>query len=94
MRVTIEFGPYNHRRYSRPWIAKVTEWPVGKQPALEFGALVGLTGEIEADIGDVIRSGQRDNRGNNTVSNWGIVTADGSVADATATEARNHWLSK
>ncbi len=93
MRVTKEFEPYNRRRYSAPWIARVVSWDIGKHTRMEFGKCVGdLLTEIEANPGDVIRWGQRDNRGNHTASKWGIVLEDGSLRDATPTEARDHWI--
>jgi hypothetical protein len=67
MRVTREFGSYNSRRYGRPWIAKLVAWEVGKQPVLSWGSNVDAHNvEIEAEAGDIVRWGQRDNRGNNT----------------------------
>jgi hypothetical protein len=92
MRVTITFGPYNQRRYGRPWIAKLTSWPIGKSPELAFGGLIGLTTEIEASPGAIVRWGQRDNRGNHSTSCWGIVQANGEVVEAGPEECREHWL--
>jgi hypothetical protein len=92
MRVTLKFDAYNARRYSRPWIAKVVDWPIGKPPALAFGGLVGLTAEIEAEPGQLIRWGQRDNRGNKSTSCWGIVDADGDVCWSTPEACRKQWL--
>lgn len=92
MRVTVEFTPYNTRRYGRPWIAKVTNWPIGKQPTLEFGGLVGLTTEIDATPGQIVRYGQRDNRGNHSQSDWGIVQENGGVEPSTPEKCREHWL--
>jgi hypothetical protein len=66
-RYAVLFGGYNARRYSRPWIARVTAWPVGKQAELEFGSFIGDDDggvvEISARPGDILRWGQRDNRG-------------------------------
>ena len=92
MRVTQTFPSYNQRRYGRPWIAKVVDWPIGKNAVLEFGGLVGLTAEIDAKPGQIVRWGQRDNRGNNTTTEWGIVAADGAINDATPERCRDHWL--
>jgi len=92
MRCVLTFDGYNHRRYSRPWIAKVTSWPIGKSPTLDFGGLNGLEAEIEATPGDILRWGQRDNRGNNSLSEWGIAQADGGIAGVTPEIARVHWL--
>ena len=85
------FDSYNSRRYSRPWIAKVVSWPAGKQPDLEFGAYYGNdeggTAEIAAKEGDIIRWGQRDNRGNGTRNCWGIFR-NGEIVEITPADAR------
>lgn len=99
MRITISHGAYNHRRYSRPWIAKVTAWPVGAQPELAWGAFLGddMGGEteIEAHPGDIIRSGQKDNRNpRKSDNNWYIVADDGTLIDATASTARTAWAKR
>ena len=88
---SVEFGGYNARRYSKPWIAKVTAWDAGKQPVIEFGNYVGDddggTAEISARSGDVVRYGQKDYRGRGTTKQYGIVQADGSVQDVSDKEA-------
>ena len=86
------FDGYNSRRYSKPWIAKIVSWPAGKQPELEFGAYYGNTEEggiveIAAKEGDIIRWGQRDNRGNGTKNKWGVFRA-GEVVEIESSEAR------
>lgn len=86
------FDGYNARRYSRPWIAKIVSWTAGKQPELEFGAFYGNdrdggTVEIAAKEGDIIRWGQRDNRGNGTINKWGVYRA-GEVVEIEPSEAR------
>lgn len=92
-RIAISFGSYNPRRYSRPWIARVTAWPVGKKPELLFGAYVGDDSGGEAEIiaypGDIVRYGQRDGRrADKSRNEWGVVEDDYSVRDAKQTEAR------
>jgi hypothetical protein len=92
-RISVEYDGYNGRRYSRPWIARVTAWPVGGSPTMEWGSYVGDDhgGEVEimATPGDIIRDGQRDNRGNhNTVSNWSVVMADYTLRKINQVEAR------
>lgn len=97
MRITKEFSSYNHRRYSRPWIAKVTGWPVGSQPTLQWGTFLGQEGEageceIEAEPGDLIRWGQKDNRNPKySTAYWGKVEADGMITTLTAVEARRAY---
>ncbi len=92
VRITRTFSSYNFRRYSKPWMARVTAWPVGGKPELEFGRYLGNDdgGEVEimARPGDIIRWGQRDGRGNKTVNNWGVVEADGTLREITQAEAR------
>ena len=71
---------YNPRRYSRPWIARVLDWAVGMAPNLEWGRFQGGSGgpgllEVHAGSGDIVRWGQKDRRGKNTVSQRGIASA-------------------
>ena len=91
-RISIECGAYNGRRYSRPWIARVTAWAVGSFPVVEWGAYVGNEngGEVEimAAPGCIIRDGQRDGRGNNTVSEWSVVMDDYALRKINQVEAR------
>ena len=93
MRVTQTFQPYNTRRYGRPWIAKVTDWTIGKPPTLEFGYTNHLTAEIDAAPGQIVRWGQKDHRGRNSDALWGIVQADGSIIEYLDPEfCRKHFL--
>lgn len=92
MRVIREFPPYNDRRWSMPWIAIVTAWPIGGKPELRFGGLIGLTAEIEAVPGMVVRWGQKDMRGRGTRADWGVIQADGSIVGMSAERCRDHWL--
>jgi hypothetical protein len=95
MRVSVEYGSYNTRRYGKPWIAKITAWPVGGKPELEWGAYCGDDDggecEIESQAGDIIRSGQRDGRGNGGSNDWYIVEANGSLTCVDQPEARKAW---
>jgi hypothetical protein len=92
LRVIKQFGNYNQRRYSRPWIARVISWPVGGRPELEFGRYLGSDGGGECEIiarpGSIVRWGQNDWRGNNTDSCWGIVDSYGTIASCTEAQAR------
>ena len=96
MRVARAIGPYNPRRYGRPWIAKVTSWPVGGKPKLEFGFYVGdeCGGEVEisAEPGDVLRIGQRDHRGNNSTDCWYVLLPSGRLDRVSAAQARGAYL--
>jgi len=95
MRVSQKFGSYNQRRYSKPWIAKITSWPIGGKPEVQWGAYCGDDNggevEIEAMPGDIIRTGQKDHRGGNTDASWYIVQADGSLYSTDAAGARKAW---
>lgn len=96
MRATQRFGNYNHRRYGRPWIARITGWPIGGKPDIIWGRYVGDDDaggevEIEAMPGDIVRTGQKDYRGNNTEAYWYIMQPDGQLLSCTATEARQAW---
>lgn len=95
MRITKSFNGYNKRRYGRPWIAKVAGWD-GPRPDLAWGAYHGDDDggycEVEAAPGDIVRWGQKDNRGGNTSADWGIVGEGGEVLEVTAAAARTHWV--
>lgn len=86
MRVSQSYGSYNQRRYGRPWISKITAWPVGGKNEVVWGKYLGDDdgGEVEIDAnpGDIVRTGQKDGRGNGTSADWYIVQADGSLAGA------------
>ena len=101
IRVTVDFGSYNQRRYSAPWIARVTSWPVGGSSELKFGGYLGDrnngTGgqaEILAYVGDVVRWGQKDYRGHKSWSQWGLVEEGGYVRKITPVEARSLFLDR
>lgn len=90
MRVVYEVGTYNSSRYSRPWIAMVTEWAVGQRPVLKFGGNVGSKiAEIEANPGDLLKCGQKDRRGNNSTNEFAIVLPDGELGFLNPARARD-----
>ncbi len=94
--VSIDWDSYNQRRYSKPWIGKITKWDIGQNPNIEWGGYVGddnggMT-EISAFEGDIIRYGQKDHRGNNTCNCWAIVDADGDIDNVTPVQARKHFF--
>lgn len=94
-RVAINFNGYNHRRYGKPWCAKVTAWEIGKAPELEWGGYLGDASGGECELlalpGEVVRWGQKDHRGNNTTAHWGVVTPELTVLPVTAKEARQAY---
>ena len=74
---------YNQRRYGKPWIAKLT-FDAGKAE-YQFGSWLGTPGQegelsIEVEPGDVIATGQKDNRkGRGGPEHIGVVQVDGAV---------------
>ena len=98
-RVTVAFPSYNEKRYGSPWIARVTLRPVGSRPDLVFGNYLGDhrnggagEAEILAKPGDIVRWGQKDNRGNkNTEAYWGVVNDDATITRLTEAEARKAY---
>lgn len=96
IRVSIKYGLYNDRRYGKPWIARVTSWPVGGRPEIEWGSYLGDDSggecEIMASAGDIIRSGQKDHRkASGTANDWYLAQADGSCRSIDQSEARKLW---
>jgi len=66
MRLTIKTEPYNDRRYGKPYIARM-DFSSSPQGEVSWGDWVGQPGEegvlvLEAEPGDVIMVGQKDNR--------------------------------
>lgn len=98
MRVTIDTPAYNDRRYGRPWIGKVVAWD--STPDIEWGSWLGSPGsagklEIEANPGDILRHGQKDNRNpRHTENEWSIVQPDGSIVATTPAAAREQWIAR
>jgi len=92
MLIKLETSPYNDRRHGRPWIAKVTGWVDGK-PQQSFGCWVGKNGEagvltIDAQPGDIVRHGQKDNRRpQDSLDDWHVVDASGVLQPTTRVEA-------
>lgn len=86
MQITSETNSYNHRRYSKPWIAKV-DFSAGPKGEFVFGDWAGdhHNGgagvlEIDADQGDIIAIGQKDFRNpRKSAPDFFVVTSDGSL---------------
>ena len=95
MRITVGWDSFNGRRYSRPWIARVTAWPVGSRPAISWGNYLGNDSggelEIEAAPGDVLRYGQKDGRGNGTINRYAIVLNDGTKLKVSEPNASRYY---
>ena len=95
--IEIDTQPYNERRYSKPWIAKVTfpkEKPDGQ---FAWGHWVGQEGDtgllsVAVQPGDVVAQGQKDYRKpRNSAPDWFIVQEDLSLLSVSKVEAYKHW---
>ena len=97
MIISKEFSGYNHRRYSRPWGAKIT-FPDNIKPVYSFdgywsGDSRGSHGEvsIKAEVGDVLAFGQKDLRGNGTNKAFYVVEEGGTLREVDLIEARKQY---
>lgn len=78
-----DFEAYNHRRYSRPWVALV----VDAKPdfSTEVGRYTSKSGEagelviIDPQVGQLFMYGQKDYKGRNTVTAYCVYTEKGLV---------------
>ena len=72
----VSFASYNSRRFSRPWIATITAWPIGSRAELTFGSYLGSdnggVAEVACEIGDLIRYGQKDGRGGKVAAYYAV----------------------
>jgi hypothetical protein len=101
MKISIETSPYNDRRYSAPWIARV-DFSTNNQGEFKWGEFIGDRGaagllEVEAEPGDVIARGQKDHRKpRNSAPDWYIVKPDGSLEaiDGRATALKHFRTTK
>ena len=98
MKIEIATASYNHRRYSKPYIATIDfSDPRG---VATWGQWVGSPGEkgillIDAEPGDVLMTGQKDGRGRGSLPEYRQVTADGSrTGEMTRAEAFKAWRSR
>jgi len=87
MQITIETSSYNHRRFSKPWIAKVDfstakgDFSFGDWTGDHYNGGEGVLG-INANPGDIIAQGQKDFRQpKNSAPDFYIVGADGKLED-------------
>jgi len=87
-----ETGSYNERRYSAPWIAKVS-FPSGAKPDYTFGDSTGKWGKdgllrIDCTPGEVIAWGQKDlRRPANSDHTMLVMEPDGTMRTIDKTEA-------
>ena len=87
MKITHETQPYNHRRYSKPWIALV-DFTDPIKPTFEFGIYISSRliispspGVIDCSYRDILAVGHkdyRDLRDNETM--WFFVNIDGTLS--------------
>lgn len=99
MRVEIDWKRgYKKFTERRPWIAKITGWPVGEKPAVVWGVYNGDedggTLEISANPGDLVRWGHKTSAVARSVKKWGIVQPDGGVIECTEAKAHTAWKAK
>ena len=78
-----DFEAYNHRRYSRPWVALVTDAkPDFSAEVGRYTAKSGEAGElviIDPQVGQLFMYGQKDYRGRNTAVAYCVYTEKGLV---------------
>lgn len=93
MKIEIETDVYNERRYGKPWIAKV-DFSDNEKGDFLWGKWIGDPGDsglliLDADPGDVVARGQKDNRGRreNSAPRWAFVTQAGELVSCTRVEA-------
>lgn len=99
MRIIKKFDPYDPKRFNRPWGHKITIWPIGREPEIDWGLWIGSSDkggfvEIDAEPGDIVRAGQKDLEGFDTSSGWFIVERDGALTPTNITEAREHYYKR
>ena len=99
MKIQIKTDIYNKRRYGKPWIAKV-DFSENENGDFAWGNWIGDPGStglliLDADPGDVVARGQKDNRGRreNSAPQWAIVNETGKLVSCTRVEAYRHATS-
>jgi hypothetical protein len=85
MQITINTSSYNHRRMGKPWIAKVDfstpkgDYAWGDWTGDQYNGGEGVL-SIDADPGDIIAKGQKDNRQpKNSAPDFYQVISDGTL---------------
>jgi hypothetical protein len=79
---SIETESYNDRRYGKPWIATI-DFSGNSQGDYVFGDFIGTAGEpgtleVDANIGDIVATGQKDMRKSKPATiDYYTVTASG-----------------
>ena len=87
MRITEETRTYNQRRFSKPWIAIVDfsdpkgKFDFGDCSGNHYNGVEGVL-SINANIGDIIATGQKDHRQpRNSAPKFFVVTSDSTLED-------------
>lgn len=100
MKYIKEMSPYNEKRYSKPWIAKIN-FSSNPKGDFKFGDFVGAAGEagmlvIELEAGDYFAWGQKDNRNPKyTEVNFCMMEENGDIKSfSTKAQAYKHFLTK
>jgi len=98
MLIKIATQQYNQRREGRPWIYKVVAWYGDSKPDVVWGTWIsdgdGSAGElrIEANPGDLVREGQKDQRRpDKSRDQWYVVGADGQLRPIDSKVAALHY---
>ncbi len=100
MNIQIETESYNHRRKSKPWIAKVSFSEDGKMD-YAWGNWIGSIGDSgllvlnNINVGDLFAKGQKDNlKPSHTENNIYKVVGKDKFEMLSRAEAYKYWLSK
>jgi hypothetical protein len=102
MELRVEFGAYNQRRFSKPFIMVCKDWKIGKNPEWNWGAYIGndMGGYVSADViaNDIVRYGKKDSvqLKNNNYGWYKVVVIDGkaTLEEVEVTKARDIFLSR
>jgi hypothetical protein len=83
MKIKIETSAYNDRRYGRPYIAKI-DFAESTKGEAQWGEWVGQNGcegilVIDAEVGDILMKGQKDNRGSKSAPHYYQVVVGGDL---------------
>lgn len=95
--ITIDWEDYNGRRFSRPWIAKVS-FNLNGECDFHFGNYLGTNegGKLvlgNVDNGDIVAYGQKDNYGKRTQVNYHAVEDGKLGAKMTKGKAYTYYAS-
>jgi len=85
MNVEIETKSYNEKRYGKPYIG-IINFSNSSEGEISWGKFIGTEGyegllSIEAESGDVLIRGQKDNRGSNSSPRYYRLNSDGELID-------------